>query len=222
MSEFLNYLAANDREDDRIPPLAELSRKLGVSIAILREQMEVARALGLVEVKPKTGIRRLPYTFKPAVKKSLTYAISTDQAYFSLYADLRKHVEQVYWLEAVALLTPKDHDLLRSFIQRAKDKLDAVPAQIPHSEHREFHLAFYRRLNNPFVLGLLETYWELYEEVGLNVFTDFNYLQKVWKYHETIVDAICNGDLMAGYQALSDHMDLLQQRPRPATNQKFE
>ncbi|HVP20289.1 MAG TPA: FCD domain-containing protein [Anaerolineaceae bacterium] len=222
MSEFLSYLAANDREDDRIPPLAELSQKLGVSIAILREQMEVARALGLVEVKPKTGIRRLPYTFKPAVKQSLTYAISTDQAYFSLYADLRKHIEQVYWIEAVPLLTPKDHDLLRSFIQRAKDKLNAVPAQIPHTEHREFHLAFYRRLNNPFVLGLLETYWELYEEVGLNVFTDYNYLQKVWKYHEVIVDAICNGDLLAGSQALSDHMDLLQQRPKTSTNQKFE
>jgi DNA-binding FadR family transcriptional regulator len=222
MSEFLKYLSANNREDDRIPPLAELSQELGVSIAILREQMEVARALGLVEVKPKTGIRRLPYTFKPAVKQSLTYAISTNSAYFSLYADLRKHVEQVYWLEAVALLTHQDHELLRSFIQRAKEKLSGNPVQIPHTEHREFHLAFYRRLNNPFVLGLLETYWELYEEVGLNVFTDLNYLQTVWNYHETIVDAICNGDFTAGYQALSDHMDLLQQRPRPNINQKFE
>jgi DNA-binding FadR family transcriptional regulator len=222
MSEFLKYLASNNREDERIPPLADLSQELGVSIAILREQLEVARALGLVEVKPKTGIRRLPYTFKPAVKQSLTYAIATNQAYFALYADLRKHVEQVYWIEAVTLLNHQDHELLKSYIRRAKEKLSGQPVQIPHLEHREFHLTFYRRLNNPFVIGLLETYWELYEEVGLSVFTDFNYLQTVWKYHEAIVEAICNGDYATGFQALTDHMDLLQQRPKPITNQKFE
>jgi len=222
MSEFLKYLASNNRRDDRIPPLSELSQEMGVSIAILREQLEVARALGLVEVKPKTGIRRLPYTFKPAVKRSLTYAVSTNSVYFTMYSDLRRHIEQVYWLEAVALLTHQDHELLRGFIRRAKEKLNGQPVQIPHVEHREFHLTFYRRLNNPFVLGLLETYWELYEEIGLDVFTDLEYLQNVWKYHEIIVDAICNGDYMASYQALTDHMDLLQQRPKPLTNQKFE
>ena len=222
MSEFLQYLAANNREDERIPPLAELSQKLGVSIAILREQLEVARALGLVEVKPKIGIHRLPYTFKPAVKQSLTYAVQTNQAYFSLYADLRNHIEEAYWLDAVVLLNHQDFDLLRSFICRAQEKLRGHPIQIPHVEHREFHLSIYRRLNNPFVLGLLETYWELYEAVGLDVYTDFSYLQNVWMYHEKMVDAICTGDFSAGFHALTDHMKLLQERSHQTPNQKFE
>ncbi len=222
MSEFLQYLAANNREDERIPPLAELSQKLGVSIAILREQMEVARALGLVEVKPKTGIRRLPYTFKPAVKQSLSYAVQTNQAYFALYADLRNHIEEAYWLDAVVLLNRQDFDLLRSLIRRAREKLNGDPIQIPHIEHREFHLSIYRRLNNPFVLGLLETYWELYEAVGLDVYADYSYLQNVWMYHEKMVDAICTGDFSAGFHALTDHMKLLQERSRQTPNQKFE
>ena len=222
MSEFLKYLALNTRIDDRIPPMAELSQQLGVSIAILREQLEVARALGLVEVKPKTGIRRLPYTFKPAVKQSLSYAVQTNQAYFSLYADLRKHIEEAYWFEAVVLLTRPDHELLRSYIRRAVDKLNGDQVQIPHVEHREFHMAIYHRLNNPFVLGILETYWELYEAVGLDVFNDYSYLQNVWMYHEKMVDAICAGDYAAGSHALSDHMKLLQERSRTITNQKFE
>jgi DNA-binding FadR family transcriptional regulator len=222
MSEFLQYLASNTPVGDRIPPLAELSQQLGVSIAILREQLEVARALGLVEVKPKTGIRRLPYTFKPAVKQSLTYAIQTNQVYFSLYADLRQHIEEAYWLDAVVLLNRQDFDQLRGYIRSAQEKLSGDPIQIPHYEHREFHLSIYRRLNNPFVLGLLETYWELYEAVGLNVYADYSYLQNVWMYHEKMVDGICAGDFLAGLRALSDHMRLLQERSRQTPNQKFE
>ncbi len=222
MSEFLRYLAATPPQDERIPPLAELSQELGVSIAILREQMEVARALGLVEVKPKTGIRRLPYSFGPAVRKSLRYAVATNQAYFSVFADLRRHIEQAYWFEAVVLLNQQDRENLRCLVSKAQAKLGGDPVQIPHWEHREFHLLVYRRLDNPFVLGILETYWELYEEVGLAVFTDYNYLQTVWKYHQKMAESICNNDYTAGYQALIDHMDLLQQRSKPVPNQKFE
>jgi DNA-binding FadR family transcriptional regulator len=222
MSEFLRYLAAQPSQDGRIPPLAELSQKLGVSIAILREQMEVARALGLVEVKPKTGIKRLPYSFRPAVIKSLTYAIATNQSHFSTFSDLRRHIEQAYWFEAVVQLTHEDYEGLRNLVRKAQEKLAGDPVQIPHPEHREFHLLIYRRLDNPFVSGILETYWEIYEEVGLAVFTDFNYLQTVWKYHQKMVESICNNDYSTGYQALIDHMDLLQQRSKPIPNQKFE
>ncbi len=222
MSEFLRYLAARPAQDDRIPPLADLSQELGVSIAILREQMEVARALGLVEVKPKTGIRRLPYSFRPAVSQSLTYGVSTNQALFSTFSDLRRHIEQVYWYEAVVLLTHADHECLRSLVRKAQEKLSGDPVQIPHWEHREFHLSIFRRLENPFVSGILEAYWELYEDVGLAVFTDYSYLQTVWKYHQKMVESICVSDYSAGYQALIDHMDLLQQRSKPVPNQKFE
>ena len=70
-SAFLQYLTERtDAEGDRLPPLSELSQQLGVSIASLREQLEVARTLGVVEVRPKVGIRRLPYRFKPAVLTS--------------------------------------------------------------------------------------------------------------------------------------------------------
>ena len=44
LSEFLRYLAAWPGDDrGRIPPLNELSQELGISVASLREQLEVAR-----------------------------------------------------------------------------------------------------------------------------------------------------------------------------------
>ena len=68
LSEFLQYLskrAANG--EDRLPPLTVLSKELKISVASLREQLEIARVLGFVDIKPKTGIRWLPYQFAPSV-----------------------------------------------------------------------------------------------------------------------------------------------------------
>jgi len=212
LSEFLRYLAHHEETGgQRLPALSDLSHELGVSIASLREQLEVARALGLVEVKPKTGTKRLPYSFTPAVRQSLGYAIAHDKNNFEAFADLRKHVEIAYWYEAVRLLTPEDQENLRNFVARAWEKLRGNPIQIPHGEHREFHLGIYRRLNNPFVTGLLEAYWGAYEAIGFNFYTDLNYLEEVWQYHQKIVDGICNQDFDSGYKALNEHADLIYQ-----------
>ncbi len=211
LSEFLRYLAAHPEAENSLPPLTELSHELSVGVAALREQLEVARALGLVEVKPRVGMRRKPYTFVPAVLKSLDYALALNKDHFIAFADLRQHIETAYWHEAVKLLTPQDHSTLQELVARAWKKLRGTPIEIPHPEHRELHLTIYGRLNNPFVTGLLQSYWDAYETVGLNFFTDYNYLTEVWNYHQQMVDAICSNDVEAGYKALSEHTDLIHQ-----------
>ncbi len=212
LSEFLKYLAHHKEENgQKLPALSELSHELGVSIASLREQLEVARALGLVEVRPRTGMRRLPYNFLPAVRQSLGYAIALDNNNFVTFADLRQHIEIAYWHKAVQVLTVEDQQNLQNLVARAWDKLRGNPVQIPHEEHRELHLTIYRRLNNPFVTGLLEAYWEAYEAVGLSFYTDLNYLEEVWQYHQEMVEGICNQNFDAGYKALTEHTDLIHQ-----------
>jgi DNA-binding FadR family transcriptional regulator len=224
LSEFLIYLAEmKETEGDRLPPLSDLSQRLGISIASLREQMEVARSMGLVEVRPKTGIRRLPYTFRPAVSSSLKYAVTVDPQLFDAFADLRKHVEAGYWHEATCLLKPDDIAKLQFLIQRAQAKLHSDPIQIPNDEHRELHLTIYCRLNNPFVMGILESYWELYEAIGLAVYADLAYHESVWQYHQKMVQALATGDADLGYQALVEHMNLINQRSKPSNkNLSFE
>jgi len=214
-SEFLDYLAANPaggERPSRLPSLGELSHELHLSVSTLREQMEVARALGFVEARPRTGIRRLPYTFLPAVRQSLSYAITLDQEYFHKFADLRRNVETCYWYQAVGLLTRQDHETLRALMARAWEQLRGTQIHIPQVEHRELHLTIYRRLDNPFVTGILEAFWEAYEAVGLNFYADYSYLEEVWGYHQRMVDAICKGDLEAGYNALLVHTDLIRHR----------
>jgi len=215
LSEFMLYLARHEEADgQRLPALNALSQELGVSVASLREQLEVARALGLVEVRPRTGTKKLSYSFTPAVRQSLGYALALNDANFQKFSELRNHIEAAYWHESIELLTEEDKRELQDLVIRAKDKLNNDSIQIPHEEHRKLHMLIYQRLENPFVTGLLEAYWEAYEAVGLNVFTGgLSYLQEVWEYHSQMVEAICNGNPEAGYQALVQHIDLLYHRP---------
>ena len=213
--EFLRYLATDEEAENGLPTLTELSQELGVSVASLREQLEVARALGLVEVKPgRGGTRRRPFSFTPAIRQSLGYALALGDGHFEKYSELRNHVEFAYWHEAVQKLTTKDKEELQALVVRAWDKLRRIPIQVPHEEHRALHLRVYSRLENPFVTGILEAYWDAYEAVKLHVFAGgYEYLQEVWQYHQKMVDAICNNDFKAGYDALVAHTELLYHRP---------
>lgn len=209
--DFIKYLA-NGNGSDRLPSLQELSAEHGVSISVLREQLQVARALGFVEVRPRTGIKRLPYTFAPAVRESLFYAMDRDRAAFDRFSDVRRHLERAYWYEAVERLTDEDVIHLRTLVDRAEEMLQVEPIRVPHAEHRELHLVIYRHLENPFVLGLLEAYWEAYEQVGLSRYTGLAYQVQVWNSHRQIVEAIANKDFERGHQLLNGHFDLIDER----------
>jgi DNA-binding FadR family transcriptional regulator len=220
ISEFMRYLAAHPEAEERLPALSGLSRELGISLGALREQLQVARVLGLVDVKPRTGTRRRPFSFAPAVRQSLTYALALKDGHFYQFANLRNHLEVAFWDEATRCLTTEDKQQLQTLVARAREKLTSTQAQVPHEEHRSLHLLIFRRLENPFVIGLLEAYWDMYEAVGLNLYSgDMDYLNEVWEYHAQMVEGICSGNFEAGRRALLAHIGLLARRPNGATPQ---
>ena len=79
-------------------------------------------------------------------------------------------------------------------------------------------ITIYKRLGNPFVLGIIEAFWEAYESARFNLYSDYSYLQEVWNYHQKMVDAIYSGDFDAGYNVLLKHTDLLYHRPDATTS----
>lgn len=209
-SDFLRYLLTHDCQPGaRLPSLDEISAEIGISVGKLREQFEVARTLRLIEASPRKGIRCLPYDFLPAVRLSLMVALALDRSTFRAFAELRIHLETSFWDEAVSQLLPEDIARLDQLTVQAQAKLAEERIQIPHPEHRQFHLTIFSRLNNPFVQGLLAAYWDAYEAVEFNTYADYSYLQEVWSYHERIVKAIAAGDYGAGKELLIQHMRLI-------------
>ncbi|MEA2008297.1 MAG: FCD domain-containing protein [Chloroflexota bacterium] len=214
-SGFLEYLIETydgEETSERILPLTQLGEELGVSVSRLREQLAVAKAFGLVDVRPRLGIRRLDYSFAPAARYSLLYAINQEHKRFEDFLDLRRHIENAYFVQAVEALTPADHQELHKLVENAWAKLEGRPIRIPHEEHCKFHLTIYSRLKNVFVTGILEAYWDAYESVGLNVFADYEYLQNVWTYHQRLIETISQGDTEQGLNLLREHFGLLVER----------
>lgn len=218
-SDFLNFIIRQGfQPGDRLPSIQELTddAHLDMSANKVREQLEVARMLGWVEVRSKRGTRVKEYAFTPAVRLSALYALAGGER-FESFASLRNHVEAAYWNEACALLTEADLNTMQGCIERANQKLDSPPIHIPNPEHRLFHLAVFTHLENPFVLGILEAYWDLYEEVGVNRYMDYSYLRQVWDYHSRILQLIRSGDFDRAREAFIEHTSLLRYEPNNAS-----
>jgi len=213
--DLIEYLSRASRgngsaEGGDIPSLKQIGADHNISIAKLREQLSVARSYGFVDVQPHHGITLRPYSFSPAVKNSLSYALALDQSYFKDISELRIQLETNNWYSAVEKLTSEDISAMKRLVKRAKEKLNASPPQVPHQEHRSLHLTIYRKLDNVFVVGLLEAYWDAYEAVGLSRYTELSYLRSVWEYHDLIVQALAKGDFDRGYRLMVDHMTLIK------------
>jgi len=209
----LDYLiekAKNPHSD--IPSIQKISFELGISTACLREQMELAKNLGIIKAQPRRGIEILPYQFKPAVEKSLYYAINLDPKYFHQFSEMRNHLEQAYFIESARSLDQNSINVLKTYVNQAHAKLKGFPVQIPHQEHRNYHLSIFKPKNNVFLIGFLESYWDMYEQVGLDLYNNLEYLLIVWDYHKRIIEEIEFGDFDTAANLLTAHMELIDKR----------
>lgn len=219
-SPFLKYLVETDAvPGERLPALSEISHELGISIGKLREQLEIARSLGLVSVRPRLGIQREAFDFARSINNGLLFSLAMNEATFDQYSQLRQIVEVGFWDQAVAQLTTEDKLKLRKLVAKAWAKLRGEPIHIPNSEHRELHLTIFGRLDNPFVQGVLSAYWDAYEASEYTRFASYAYWVQVWTYHEHIVEALCSNNFEQGRQLLVEHFSLL--RSLPAKSDEF-
>jgi DNA-binding FadR family transcriptional regulator len=209
--DLLHYIVQRNLQvGDTLPSLQDLTHEehLGLSTGKIREQLAVVKALGLVDVRSKTGTRLRAFSFAPAVKLALSYALSRDPHALEEFSEVRKHLEVAFWDEACQLLTDADKTIMRRCLDAAQKKLHSHPIRIPFEEHSLFHLTMFNQLQNPFVMGLLEAYWEAYAAVETNRYADYAYLRRVWEYHEQIFARICAGDYVGARLAFIEHTNL--------------
>jgi DNA-binding FadR family transcriptional regulator len=209
-SELIRYLISQElKPGERLPALTELSKELGVSVGKLREELEVARQLGFVSVRPRLGTRRETFDFQPAVRAGLFFGLASGEATFEQFSALRQTLETSMWCEAVSRLTQADKAHLNELVALAWEKLRGRPVHIPNGEHRQLHLTIFSRLDNPFVRALLAAYWDAYEATELTRFADYQYWLDVWTFHQRIVEAIEAGEVDLGQRLLVEHFQLL-------------
>ena len=210
-SDILQYIVDNKLTvGDRLPSLTELSNELDISVSKLREQLEVARCLEIVGVKPGAGTQINEFDFAATMRIGLSYSVASSRRNFEAYTALRNGTTASFWIEAVSQLTPKDLSEIRSLLVSAQAKLNGDHIEIPHAEHRRFHLGLLKRLDNPFVIGTEKAYWMVYEAVELNRLVDYQYLVTVWDHHAQMIDHIEDKNFEASQDAFVKHTQLLK------------
>lgn len=214
-SDILQYIVDKGyMPGDQLPTISDISEELKVSVAKTRESLEVARALGIVEIKPGRGTRVAEYSFEPAVRLSVLYSIGMGKTrhFFKYVRQMRNAIEVSFWAEATRKLTEDDLDKLQQLVDDAHERLEQLPIQVPALEHREFHLVLFSKLGNPFTDGFLRAYWEAHEAFGLNMYAEIDYHKKVWDYHERILQTVRDGDTELGRKLLIEHFNLVRHR----------
>jgi DNA-binding FadR family transcriptional regulator len=196
----------------RLPPIEELAEKLGLSRGKIREELIAAQASGIVEMRPGDGTYVRRFDFYSTIRRPVLFAALSDYRHFEELYRLRVQLEVGSWEQATSQLTPEDRLGLQRTVERALRKLEGTPVEIPHGEHRSLHLGIYRGLANPFVVGILQVYWDAYEAVGLHRYFDYSYYQKMWESHRELAEAIAAGRYEEGKSVLLSHFTLLDGR----------
>jgi GntR family transcriptional repressor for pyruvate dehydrogenase complex len=199
-------------QEIKLPPMDDLAQTLGVSRGKLREELIAVQAYGIVEMRPGDGTYVRPFDFYPATKTLALYAIECDRKHFDHLYEVRIHLELAFWERAVHGLTQEDMAKLQHILERAEKKLKGTPVEIPHDEHREFHMTVFSELDNEFAQGILRAYWDAYEAVGLHRYFDLSYYESMWDSHRKMVEAILEGRYEDGKDVLAHHFTLLQDR----------
>ncbi len=205
-------LLGEDGEPVKLPPLDRLASELGVSRGKLREELIAAEAYGMIDMRPGDGTYIRPFDFYAATRPLILYAIASDRRNFDHFYRLRARLEVAFWDDGVRALGPAEHDRLERILRRAERKLKGTPVEIPHEEHRIFHVLIFSRLDNSFAQGLLKAYWDAYEAVGLHRYFDFSYYERMWASHRAMVQAILDERYEEGKQTLIEHFTLLADR----------
>lgn len=218
----LSYLATTAKEGKSIPSIAQMGQDLGLSNAAIREQLEVARQLELVEIKTKTGIQISDFSITPAIRLASKYGIELNPDLIWELFSVRQHLELCYWQEAVVSLSKEDIEQLGQIVESALTKISKRPIIVPIEEHREFHLSIYKPLKNGFLISILEAYWDLFYESEIRFYSDQTSLESVWEYHRKIYQAIASKQYEVGYQALLTHFDIVRTNSKAALTQRFE
>lgn len=204
--------AEDEGGPSKLLPMGELCGKLGVSRGKLREELVAAQAWGVVEMRPGDGTYVQALDFYTPIRTLLLYGVMLDRENFSRYYELRVQLEVAFWEDATRKLRPEDKEQLERIVESAERKLRGYPVEIPHREHRQFHLLIFARLGNDFVLSLLRAYWDAYEAVGLHMYFDYRYYEGMWSSHRAMVDAIVAGRYDKGREVLVQHFSLLRDR----------
>lgn len=191
---------------DRLPPERELSERLQVSRASLREALTALELAGIVETRHGDGTRVRDF-HELGVTSPLALALSaTDDLVGDLW-ELRLIFEPA--LAAQAALRASDDDI--AAMRAANDEIARLASQLESAERtidldREFHAAIARASGNRAALRVLQLLNELLLTSRRHFAAEPSRRRRTAARHNEIIDAIERHDPPAARDSMLRHL----------------
>jgi DNA-binding FadR family transcriptional regulator len=184
-----------------LPTEGELFVSLGASRQAVREALVGLESLGVVV--SRQGARRvlgdisIPSVLRTAVAGS---TLSADSLHNLL--EVRRVLEAAFFPVAAAAYDLETVRRLRSFTDRMEAK--ARRGEASHDDDALFHRELYARLDNDVLIGLIESFWDVFHAAAPAP-SDPRDLLEIALSHSRIVDALEAGDIAMAAHTLNIH-----------------
>jgi GntR family transcriptional repressor for pyruvate dehydrogenase complex len=199
---------------EKLPSERELSKKLGVSRASLREALNKLSAQGFIEQIPGEG------TFVKTITNlnnatAISEFIEKEGSIFDLM-DVRKILET--WAAYSAALKSTDEEIenMAKYIEEMRYAKDY--GKIGYVSDANFHNAISYATHNVLLIHIMNNIYEWIEkvsfEVRLRMYKDKDSHKDLFNQHENIFLAIKNRDALKAEEAMKIHMEYVERELR--------
>jgi len=197
----------NLKPGDRLPSEREMSDRLKVSRASVREALSALHLVGLVEIKSGEGtfIRQ---TDVDSIVEPLALALLMERDTDGEILEVRKGLE----VEAAGLAALRRD---KTDLAKMRELLDDMKQGIAHKEFGEgadleFHCAIAQASQNVLIIRLMNAVSDTIESTMRSsrqkLYSTLKMSQKLLDDHENIYEAIKNGDPMEARRRMFEHL----------------
>jgi GntR family transcriptional repressor for pyruvate dehydrogenase complex len=198
---------------DRIPSERELSSELGISRQSIREALNRAEVMGLIDVRQGEGSFILS-SLKGTLKSPLTVIIEKEVERIFDFLEIRKLVEG--WCAEKAALEATEEEL--EDMKTILDKMKKVVSKDKQWEELDLvlHLSIAKATHNIVAIHIMDAL-----KVNFSLFFRFTKsmpsserLDVLWQHHCDIIDAIARKDSNGAKEKVIDHLNFIEEKIR--------
>jgi GntR family transcriptional repressor for pyruvate dehydrogenase complex len=195
---------------ERLPAERALCQEFDVARGTLRKALSELEALGVVQIKPNSGIyvqgvapTRLPKALLPP---DFTRVNLAD------IVDARKAIELAALRQAVERMSARDLRQLQTIVDRMSADIDDLPAFLEHD--LAFHQMLVRASGNAVLATAFEAIYEYHRFSAVYTSQREGEEAEALQYHRRLLTAIAQRDVRASCRILGEHLDAINKYSR--------
>jgi DNA-binding FadR family transcriptional regulator len=210
--------------EERLPPGAslptetELMERLEVSRNSVREALKALQAMGIVEIRHGFGTYVGSMSMAPMTEglsfRTVAGHYRGEDSLLQLL-ELREAVET--GLMARLVVAPEQLAALEKLVDRMREEADA--GEVGAETDRAFHSTLYAGLGNSLLSEVLDAFWDAFHRVRTDLAELRPDPRQTWQQHAAILDAVREGDMRRGEEAVRAHFGNIRERLRSTASE---